>query len=108
MMSEHVSVAVAALQQVGGTVRERIRATAIANVSAFEHDGTVRVPGMARCIVGTKQAAGDTLRSYAAPSCRPSNGHPADPGLKRALDELRFFTTDVKILGVYAAAPERH
>ncbi len=68
MMSEHVSLAVAALQQVGETVRERIRATAIANVSAFEHDGTVRVPGMARCIVGTKQAAGDTLGNYAAPA----------------------------------------
>lgn len=35
------------------------------------------------------------------------DGHPEDPGLKLALDELRFFTTDVKILGVYPAAPER-
>lgn len=35
------------------------------------------------------------------------DGHPDDPGLKRALEELRFFTTDVKILGVYPAAPER-
>ncbi|MCY7395346.1 MAG: prephenate dehydratase [Nocardioides sp.] len=31
------------------------------------------------------------------------DGHPDDPGLKRALEELTFFTTDVKILGVYAA-----
>ena len=31
------------------------------------------------------------------------DGHPEDPGLKRALEELSFFTTDVKILGVYPA-----
>ena len=35
------------------------------------------------------------------------DGHPHDVGLARALDELRFFTTDVKILGVYAADPFR-
>ena len=46
--------AVAALQQVDEPARERIRATAIANVGAFERDGKVRVPGLARCIVGTK------------------------------------------------------
>jgi len=55
MISEHVSLAVAALQQVGGPARERIRAHAIAEVGAFEKDGQVRVPGVARCIVGTKQ-----------------------------------------------------
>jgi len=54
MISEHVSLAVAALQQVDAPTRERIRATAIANVTAFEQDGQVRVPGVARCIVGTK------------------------------------------------------
>ena len=54
MISEHVSLAVAALQQVDEPARERIRATAIATVSAFEQDGEVRVPGVARCIVGTK------------------------------------------------------
>ena len=54
MISEHVSLAVAALQQVDGPARERIRAHAIAKVSAFEKDGTIRVPGMARCIAGTK------------------------------------------------------
>jgi prephenate dehydratase len=27
--------------------------------------------------------------------------------VRRALEELRFFTTDVKILGVYAADPFR-
>ena len=31
------------------------------------------------------------------------DGHPEDPGLKNALEELEFFTTDVKILGVYPA-----
>ena len=29
------------------------------------------------------------------------DGHPQDPPLRRALEELAFFTTDVKILGVY-------
>ena len=54
MISEHVSLVAAALQQVDEAARERIRAHAIANVSAFEKDGEVRVPGVARCIVGTK------------------------------------------------------
>jgi prephenate dehydratase len=31
------------------------------------------------------------------------DGHPDDPGLKNALEELAFFTTEVKILGVYPA-----
>jgi SAM-dependent methyltransferase len=57
MISEHVSLAVAALQQVDEPARERIRATAIAKVRAFEKDGKVRVPGVARCIVGTKPSA---------------------------------------------------
>jgi SAM-dependent methyltransferase len=54
VMSEHVSLAAAALRQVDEPARERIRALAMAKVSAFENDGTVRVPGLARCIVGTK------------------------------------------------------
>ena len=54
MISEHVSLAVAALQQVDEPARERIRANAMTKVSAFEKDGKVRVPGVARCIVGTK------------------------------------------------------
>src|SRR5262249_5897287 len=54
MISEHVSLAVAALQQVDESARKRIRANAIANVSAFEKDGKIRVPGLARCTVGTK------------------------------------------------------
>ena len=55
MISDHVSLAVAALQQVDASARERMRAKAIAEVSAFERDGKVRVPGLARCIVGTKR-----------------------------------------------------
>jgi SAM-dependent methyltransferase len=55
MISEHVSLAVAALQQLDGPARQRIRAHAIAEVAAFDKDGEVRVPGLARCIVGTKQ-----------------------------------------------------
>jgi prephenate dehydratase len=35
------------------------------------------------------------------------DGHPEDPGLKRALEELEFFTTEVKVLGVYPADPFR-
>ena len=31
------------------------------------------------------------------------DGHPEDPPLERALEELSFFTTDVKLLGVYPA-----
>ena len=54
MISEHVSLAVGALQQVDEPARERIRARAVAEVSAFANDGRVRVPGVARCIVGTK------------------------------------------------------
>ena len=54
MISEHVSLAVAALQRLDEPARARIRETAIANVRAFERDGAVRVPGVARCIVGTK------------------------------------------------------
>ncbi|MBI3256862.1 MAG: class I SAM-dependent methyltransferase [Actinobacteria bacterium] len=70
MISEHVSLAVAALQQVDELARERIRANAIAKVSAFEKDGKVRVPGVARCIVGTKQETGGTLRHDGASSAK--------------------------------------
>jgi prephenate dehydratase len=35
------------------------------------------------------------------------DGHPDEPGLHRALEELAFFTTDIKILGVYPADPFR-
>ncbi len=35
------------------------------------------------------------------------DGHPDEPGVARALEELRFFTHEVTVLGVYAAAPDR-
>ncbi|MEY2398004.1 MAG: hypothetical protein QOJ00_1178 [Actinomycetota bacterium] len=54
VMSEHVSLAVAALKQADEPTRQRMRAKAVAAVRAFKHDGQVRVPGLARCIVGTK------------------------------------------------------
>jgi SAM-dependent methyltransferase len=54
MISEHVSLAAAALQQVDADARERMRQTAMANVRAFESNGSVCAPGAARCIVGTK------------------------------------------------------
>jgi len=54
MISEHVSLAVAALHQVDELARERIAQSVIAKVTAYEHDGKVRIPGVARCIVGTR------------------------------------------------------
>lgn len=54
VMSEHVSLAIAALQQIDEPARERIRATVIADARPYDKDGKVRVPGVARCIVGTK------------------------------------------------------
>lgn len=35
-------------------------------------------------------------------------GHPDDPAVARALDELDYFTSDITILGVYPADPRRH
>ena len=35
------------------------------------------------------------------------DGHPTDVGVAHALEELRFFTDEVKVLGVYPADPER-
>ena len=54
MISEHVSLAVAALQQVDEPARERIANAVIAKVSVYEDGGKVRVPGMACCILGTR------------------------------------------------------
>ena len=56
MISDHVSLAVVALERIDGPGRERVRAHAIASVRAFENEGRVSVPGMARCIVGAKAA----------------------------------------------------
>lgn len=57
MISEHVSLAVAALRRVDAATKERIRVRVVEQVRAFAQDGTVRVPGRARCIVGTKPTA---------------------------------------------------
>jgi len=35
------------------------------------------------------------------------DGHPGDPPLKRALEELKFFSRETRILGVYPAHPYR-
>jgi prephenate dehydratase len=35
------------------------------------------------------------------------DGHPADRPLKNALEELEFFSNEVRILGVYPASPFR-
>jgi ubiquinone/menaquinone biosynthesis C-methylase UbiE len=57
VMSEHVSLALTALQQVDDATRDRIRARVLADVADYvDGDGTTRVPGLARCIVGTKPA----------------------------------------------------
>jgi prephenate dehydratase len=34
-------------------------------------------------------------------------GHPDDPGVRLALEELDYFTSEVKLLGVYPADPRR-
>ena len=54
VISDHVSLVSAALQQVDGDAKVRMREHARAKVSAFAKDGEVRVPGLARCIVGTR------------------------------------------------------
>ncbi|HLY89128.1 MAG TPA: prephenate dehydratase [Acetobacteraceae bacterium] len=36
-----------------------------------------------------------------------ADGHPEQPGLRRALEELGFFSSEVRVLGVYPAAPFR-
>jgi hypothetical protein len=54
VIGEHVSLAAAALAQAGEPARERIARAVIARVSTCEQDGRVRIPGVARCIAGTK------------------------------------------------------
>lgn len=34
-------------------------------------------------------------------------GHPADPAVARALEELKYFSSELRVLGVYAASPLR-
>ena len=59
MISEHVSLAVAALAQVGEPARERIAKAVIARADTYEHNGRVRIRGVARYIVGMKQGHPD-------------------------------------------------
>lgn len=35
-------------------------------------------------------------------------GHPEDPAVKRAMEELEYFTSDIKVLGSYPAHPRRY
>ncbi|MEJ1976888.1 MAG: hypothetical protein WDN49_13040 [Acetobacteraceae bacterium] len=35
------------------------------------------------------------------------DGHPAQPALTRALEELAFFTDEMRVLGVYPASADR-
>jgi SAM-dependent methyltransferase len=62
MIGEHVSLAAAALRGVDEAARERIADAVTADVRAYESDGEVRVPGLARCIVGTRPEAA-TMRT---------------------------------------------
>jgi SAM-dependent methyltransferase len=54
MISDHVSPVAVALQDVDDAARDRIRSRALAEVGRFQQGDTVSVPGVARCIVGTK------------------------------------------------------
>jgi len=54
MMSEHVSLAASALARVDEHGRRRIAQAVVAAAKAYEVDGGVRIPGVARCVVGTK------------------------------------------------------
>ena len=54
MISEHVSLAAAALRSVDGPTRRRIGDEVVRRVSVYEQNGEVHVPGVARCIVGTR------------------------------------------------------
>lgn len=54
MISEHVSLAAAALAQADASTRARIGEAVVTEVSRYEVDGRVRVPGLARCVLGTR------------------------------------------------------
>ena len=54
MISDHVSLAAAALREVDESARQRMRDIAVERVGHYERNGEVRVPGIARCIVGAK------------------------------------------------------
>jgi SAM-dependent methyltransferase len=54
LISDHVSLAAAALKQVDEPARARIAEAFLTAVRPYEDGGEVRVPGVAACIVGTK------------------------------------------------------
>jgi len=56
MVSEHSSLAVSALKKVDESTRARIRERVIREVSVYEEDGKIRVPGLAKCILAIKSA----------------------------------------------------
>jgi hypothetical protein len=85
MIREHVSLAVA-LQRLDEPARERVRANAVAKVSAFENDGKVRVPGVARCILGTKEDKSGTRPPDGARSSRLSSVTPRAGAREQAID----------------------
>lgn len=58
VITEHVSLAAAALRSVDEATRAQARARALEGVAPHDVDGLVRVPGLARCIVGTKPGVG--------------------------------------------------
>ena len=46
------------------------------------------------------------IQRFAVADC-DADGHPEQPALRRALEELTFFSSEVRVLGVYPAAPFR-
>ncbi|MBD8057799.1 class I SAM-dependent methyltransferase [Cellulomonas sp. JH27-2] len=56
-ISEHVAPVVHAVAAADDATRERIRASVIDAVQPYRRDDRVAVPGLARCIVGTKPRA---------------------------------------------------
>ena len=62
MLTELTAPVVAVLGQVDDAARERIATSVIDAARAFEVDGGVRLPGTARCVLGTKKASGSFER----------------------------------------------
>ncbi len=84
MISGHVSLAVAALQQVDEPARKWIRANAIATVSAFENDGKVRVPGVVRCGASWERNRMRAARAPADTRDPPTRAVPTQPSAEGA------------------------
>lgn len=54
MISEHVSLVSASLARLDSSARDRIRTRVVHEVARYVQHGEVRVPGLARVVVGTK------------------------------------------------------